>query len=139
MRSEGPMPRPCLHCDAVGRWPIRKGPVLCGPCYRASQWARNARRAHYRGDYWAQRAVAIRKAGKRCQQCGNGGKLEVHHVIKRDPRSPLQVLCTACHHAHHDDPPGPKVQKEGASLPPASRSFTQIDRSAFISKLDDPA
>ncbi len=49
------------------------------------------------------RRVVFRRAGWRCQACGCGGALEVHHVIKRAQGGSdfdldrLVALCPLCH------------------------------------------
>jgi 5-methylcytosine-specific restriction endonuclease McrA len=54
------------------------------------------------------RAQAIRRAGRRCQQCGAGGPLDVHHRsyghLGDERPYELVALCPDCHgqvHAGH--------------------------------------
>jgi hypothetical protein len=58
--------------------------------------------AYIQSDEWRRRrAVAIRKAGERCQVCNRGGRLEVHHrTYERfgaEMEDDLVVLCGDCH------------------------------------------
>lgn len=58
--------------------------------------------AYMRSDEWKRRrAVAIRKAGERCQICNRGGQLHVHHrTYERfgaEMEDDLTVLCEDCH------------------------------------------
>ena len=63
-----------------------------------------AKRRVYRSKVWAKaRAAALRRAGRRCQDCGRVGRLEVHHVKPLvDGGHPfklsnLRVVCRDCH------------------------------------------
>ena len=51
------------------------------------------------------RAHAIRRAGGRCQQCGSGGPLDVHHTtyihLGHERPYELAVLCPGCHRRAH--------------------------------------
>ena len=62
-----------------------------------------------RGPLWrALRQTMIRCSGHKCNRCGRGGRLELHHIKplekggrKYDPDN-LEVLCRQCHFMHHD-------------------------------------
>lgn len=49
----------------------------------------------------ARRQRALRRAGHRCQVCGEGRRLQVHHVrydnLGNEPDEDLTVLCWYCH------------------------------------------
>ena len=51
------------------------------------------------------RREAIRRAHGRCQECGAGGRLDVHHMtyshLGAERPWQLAVLCPACHQAVH--------------------------------------
>jgi hypothetical protein len=51
------------------------------------------------------RSQALRAAGRRCQECGAAGPLDVHHLSYAhlgDERPwELAALCPACHQRHH--------------------------------------
>lgn len=52
------------------------------------------------------RAQALQRDGNRCRRCGNGGKLQAHHLVKpehggRDELSNLITLCDRCHRQTH--------------------------------------
>lgn len=74
-------------------------------------WLRRAwRRWHYRrylrSDHWrTTRLNAVRRAGFRCERCGVGGALEVHHLtyarVGKERPSDLQALCPTCHRRAH--------------------------------------
>jgi len=89
-----------------GLWLALAAASLC-----AGGLARRARlgrgRAWYRGVYlrsphWrARRSQAIGRAGGRCERCGAGGRLEVHHLtykrLGRERDRDLRALCHRCH------------------------------------------
>ena len=62
------------------------------------------------GGWRRRRAAAIRRAGRRCQRCGSGGPLDVHHLSYRNPgrESPgdLLAVCESCHRMLHGRPGG---------------------------------
>ena len=51
------------------------------------------------------RAIAIAKAGRRCEVCHRAGKLEVYHPIQLSKGGThgqkLEVVCRNCHLARH--------------------------------------
>ena len=53
----------------------------------------------------ARSAECIRKAGYKCQQCGNIGKLEVHHKVYKnlgnEKDDDLIAVCKQCHKEIH--------------------------------------
>ncbi|MFM9106305.1 MAG: HNH endonuclease [Chloroflexota bacterium] len=61
---------------------------------------------YYRSDPWRQRRrLKLAEAGHRCQRCGAGSMLQVHHRTYRragrERRSDLVVLCCTCHGREH--------------------------------------
>lgn len=63
------------------------------------------RKALYQGylktDHWRQRReLALERAERRCQECGKGGPLEVHHLtyarLFQERDEDLLVLCRDC-------------------------------------------
>ena len=68
-----------------------------------------AKRRIYGSRRWRNvRRRVLARDGWRCAQCGNAGRLEVHHVqplwqSAADPFDPagLRTLCRACHFANH--------------------------------------
>jgi len=57
---------------------------------------------YIRSDAWqTRRQRALRRAGFRCQVCGEGRRLQVHHVrydhLGNEPDEDLTVLCWYCH------------------------------------------
>jgi 5-methylcytosine-specific restriction endonuclease McrA len=57
---------------------------------------------YLRSPEWAStRAAAIRRAGGKCQKCGDASGLEVHHLnydrLGRERHEDLIVLCGDCH------------------------------------------
>ena len=84
--------RTSVRVGAAARRRIRRGgPRATGrPAATLEEWA-------------AIRRVVFRRARWRCQACGRGGALEVHHVVKRaqggsdfDLDRPV-ALCRPCH------------------------------------------
>jgi 5-methylcytosine-specific restriction endonuclease McrA len=75
------------------------------------RWARRlVRRWQYRrylrSAHWQKtRLDAVRRAGYRCERCGAGGRLEVHHRtyarIGHERPGDLAALCRSCHRAAH--------------------------------------
>ena len=64
-------------------------------------------RTHRAGwDRTRKRAISV--AGRRCQQCGRPGRLEVHHPLPLsaggDNDQALVVLCRDCHFLQHHKP-----------------------------------
>ena len=65
------------------------------------------RPANRRG--WSRiRAIAIAKAGRRCEVCHRAGRLELHHPIQLSKggthEQPLVVVCRNCHLSQHHKP-----------------------------------
>ena len=57
-------------------------------------------------DLWnSRKAEAIRLAKYKCQDCGNIGTLQVHHLrytnLGHEPDEDLTVLCKNCHKKRH--------------------------------------
>ena len=57
--------------------------------------------------------LALRRAGRRCQQCGLAGRLEYHHPLPLseggDHDQALEVVCRVCHLARHHQPDPARV------------------------------
>jgi hypothetical protein len=64
---------------------------------------------YLRTPHWiTTRRRAMLRAGRRCQRCESGYRLEVHHLtyLRRgcEAEGDLLVLCAACHEAEHANP-----------------------------------
>ena len=63
--------------------------------------------ALHQGRWEASRQAKFTEVGRRCEQCGRAGRLEVHHIEElRHGGAPyeltnLRVLCRSCHIAYH--------------------------------------
>jgi len=77
---------------------------------RTPSEGRGGRSARYqavmRSAGWRRRrARALRAAGRRCQECGASGPLDVHHLsyapLGDERPHELAALCPACHQRHH--------------------------------------
>lgn len=59
--------------------------------------------AHYYGEEWTEaRAAVLERDGRKCRVCGQGGKVEVHHIRRWKPGMAhelhnLLTLCGTCH------------------------------------------
>ena len=84
---------------------IRRKPLRRAPWRRRQPDQPRARgRATASPEQWqAIRDVVLARAGWRCQACGRGGRLDVHHVVKRSQGGSdcdldaLVALCRRCH------------------------------------------
>jgi 5-methylcytosine-specific restriction endonuclease McrA len=84
---------------------IRRKPLRRAPWPRRQPDQPRARgRATASAEQWqAIRDVVLARAGWRCQACGRGGRLDVHHVVKRSQGGSdfdldqLVALCRWCH------------------------------------------
>ena len=84
---------------------IRRKPLRRAPWRRRQPDQPRARgRAAASPEQWqAIREVVLARAGWRCQACGRGGRLDVHHVVKRSQGGSdwdldaLVALCRRCH------------------------------------------
>lgn len=50
------------------------------------------------------RKAALQRAGNKCQKCGSGGALDVHHLVYRRYRErpeDLIAVCRTCHEELH--------------------------------------
>lgn len=67
-----------------------------------------------RSEYWeylksetwkAKRRLLFQERGRKCEKCGAGKNLNVHHLsyehFKDEPLSDLQILCRLCHKESH--------------------------------------
>jgi 5-methylcytosine-specific restriction endonuclease McrA len=98
------MPRAYL-CPGCGALHAKQG--RCARCKREQERARYQTEPirGLRGDRrWKRaRAAARRRDGNRCQSCGAGARLEIHHILPLeqggDPYalSNLVTLCASCH------------------------------------------
>lgn len=62
---------------------------------------------YLQSDWWKKRRRAkLRSAGFRCEKCGKGGPLQVHHLtyktLWRERDRDLQVVCRGCHEGIHE-------------------------------------
>lgn len=61
-------------------------------------------------DRWREaRYLAGRRAGWKCEKCGNDGKLDGHHwmgysMLGREMPSDIRMLCQQCHRQAHEQP-----------------------------------
>lgn len=61
---------------------------------------------YLRSPHWQRtRKAALKRAGHKCEECGVGGVLQVHHLtyvnLRQELPEDLRVLCRGCHqHAH---------------------------------------
>lgn len=80
------------------------------------------RKVYSRSLHWSNlREMAFLKHGKRCQKCGCGGILDVHHLNYRNifdvTVDDLQPICRRCHNIEHGKPGGSRrVGKNGKKL-----------------------
>lgn len=63
-------------------------------------------RAYLKSDEWKEtRQAAVKRDGRRCQKCGNTGRLQVHHTSYdrrgKDSLPDLVTLCSSCHRQSH--------------------------------------
>lgn len=69
--------------------------------YRNMPYSDYLQSAHWQD----KRTGAIRRAGGRCQRCGNAGRLDVHHStyarLGCEADGDLVALCRACHEDVH--------------------------------------
>lgn len=90
-------------------WVVLAGVGLLGYVEREQRAARKARhRAYLRGPEWRKRRkAALERAGQRCQDCGRGSRLHVHHLTYKrwgnEADHDLRVLCSQCHLRRHRD------------------------------------
>ena len=64
-------------------------------------------RRYLRSSGWKRRRrAAVKRAGFRCERCGCGGRLEVHHLtyerLGHERPGDLVALCRACHRQAHE-------------------------------------
>lgn len=62
---------------------------------------------YLRTEQWQRRRrAALRRAGNKCQVCGNVSRLQVHHNtyerLGHEAATDLVVLCAGCHRMYHD-------------------------------------
>ena len=85
------------------------------------------------------RAYAMARDGYRCQHCGSGKDLQVHHIIPRsqggsDRPGNLVTLCRRCHHGHHNGKPLMLSPRDGF-LGFSSMSDMNAMRGAILDRL----
>lgn len=72
-------------------------------------------RQYYKTTHWRALRGAHRK--KRCDQCGKGGRMALHHRtylrLGRELVSDLETLCNACHRMEHNIPPRKSRPRKG--------------------------
>lgn len=64
------------------------------------------RRTYLKSPHWyAVRAQKIKEAGGKCEDCGAGGRLDVHHEsyknLGHERMKDLRVNCRKCHRKRH--------------------------------------
>jgi 5-methylcytosine-specific restriction endonuclease McrA len=84
---------------------IRRKPLRRGRWQRRrpDEFLARGRPAASPKDWQAIRAAVLARACWRCQACGRGGRLDVHHVIKRSQGGSdwdLDALVTLCRRCH---------------------------------------
>lgn len=67
------------------------------------EWYRNV---YLRSLHWRSvRAQKIKETGGKCERCGVGGSLDIHHLsyknLGHERMSDLQALCRKCHKKRH--------------------------------------
>ena len=90
------------------RTPLKRGkpPRRGGKLKPVNKERRAKRRANYtqylRSPEWtSKRAAVLTRDGHRCQRCGSGNRLEVHHAhYQRFGAENLDDLITYCHACH---------------------------------------
>ena len=89
---------------------------------------------------WWQNAVAmaLKRAGNKCEQCDGKDRLEVHHIVPlergearhnspKNNQDNLEVLCRACHErAHHSLRTVSRIPKEQIPLKIDNRQQVMI-------------
>lgn len=101
---------------------------------------------HYRTVYlqskhWKTAAAGARaRAGHRCEECGKGGRLDVHHLTyerlgAEDPAD-LRALCRGCHdRAHAIAPRAPQQRKPKPSDYERALRRLKQERATFERKI----
>lgn len=91
---------------------------------RAGKSDRTKAMPRTRGRRWMQfRRFVLNSVGWRCERCGAAARLELHHPVPVSEggaefdRANIEVLCRACHIAHHREHPGR-----------ANRGWPDVDR-----------
>jgi HNH endonuclease len=115
---------------------IRRKPLRRAPWPRRQPDQPRARgRATASPEQWqAIRDVVLARAGWRCQACGRGGRLDVHHVVKRSQGGSdfdldqLVALCRWCH--DQTDAPYERGQLVVTAVGDGQFGFDVIKRSA---------
>jgi hypothetical protein len=86
-------------------WAWRQWQSLFRPSGGAGGHSDRYRRTMQSAGWRRRRAQAIRRAGRRCEECGAGGALDVHHTsyahLGNERPYELAVLCPTCHQAAH--------------------------------------
>jgi 5-methylcytosine-specific restriction endonuclease McrA len=64
-------------------------------------------RDYLQSDTWKdKRRAKLEQKGRSCERCSSTTKIQVHHKtydrIGHERLSDLEILCDACHKAHHD-------------------------------------
>ena len=89
--------RPCIVCGTLSVARTR-----CVECEQRHQRARNAQRAHYKGDY-QRRARAVRESAVLCALCGQparpGDPMTADHIEPGVATSPLRAAHRSCNSA----------------------------------------
>lgn len=96
------------------------------------------RKVYSRSLHWSNlREMAFLKHGKRCQKCGCGGVLDVHHLNYRSifdvTVDDLQPICRRCHNIEHGlrarkkKRKTPKIKKMGVIKPNSTWRMAIVD------------
>lgn len=103
------------------------------------------RTVYLRSEHWKTVSAAARaRADHRCEECGHGGRLDVHHLTyerlgAEDPAD-LRALCRTCHdRAHHLAPRVPQPRKPKPSDYERALRRVEEQRAAFDRKIRGPA
>lgn len=77
---------------------------------------------HLSSQYWlGLRVEALKAAKNKCQRCGQGARLEVHHkhylTLGKETLADVEVLCGACH---------PKADEERAWISHRRQSWARV-------------
>lgn len=72
-------------------------------------------RDYYATEHWISLRRALR--GRRCEHCGEGGRMELHHLtyarLGAELPGDLVTLCDACHRSAHGLPPRRRRRRKG--------------------------
>jgi len=102
---------------------------------------------YYFTQHWLATRDAKRKQQRyKCEKCGSGKKLHVHHLTYtskgREPLSDLQLLCEKCHHTVHgrtaETHTGPKREKKKRTKREGKKKVTFERKASKKPKIEVP-